>query len=66
MKRRNIFAELTDGFSALEAGRKGRIKLLQHKVKTRKPAPTNDLEPPHRRNPHPPKVSGRLQQQLSD
>ena len=38
MKKRNIFAELTEGFDALQAQRQGKITLRTIKV-TRKPAP---------------------------
>ena len=36
--KRNGFAELTEGFAALEAGRKGQITLRRHNVEA-KPAP---------------------------
>ena len=36
--KRNVFAELTEGFAALEAGRKGQITLRRHNVEA-KPAP---------------------------
>ena len=38
MKKRNIFAELTEGFDALQAQRQGKITLRTIKV-TRKPTP---------------------------
>ena len=36
--KRNIFAEMTEGFEALAAQRKGRVTLREHKVEAR-PAP---------------------------
>ncbi len=36
--KRNIFAEMTEGFEALAAQRKGRVTLREHKVESR-PAP---------------------------
>ena len=36
--KRNIFAEMTEGFGALAAQRKGRVTLREHKVEAR-PAP---------------------------
>ncbi len=38
MKKRNLFAELVEGFEALEAEREGKITLRTHQVETR-PAP---------------------------
>lgn len=38
MKRRNLFAELTEGFDALQAEREGKRTLRTHAVE-RKPAP---------------------------
>ena len=38
MKKRNLFAELSEGFAALEADRGGRITLRKYKIAA-KPAP---------------------------
>ncbi len=38
MKKRNLFAELTEGFEALAAEREGKITLKRHTVESR-PAP---------------------------
>jgi putative transcriptional regulator len=38
MKKRNVFAELSEGSAALEAERDGRITLRKHKIAA-KPAP---------------------------
>ena len=38
MKKRNLFAELVEGFEALEAEREGKVTLRTHKVEAR-PAP---------------------------
>lgn len=43
MKKRNLFAELTEGFAALAAEREGKITLKRHTVESR-PAPDVSAE----------------------
>ncbi len=38
MSKRDIFAELTEGFAALASGRQGKVTLKQHSIKAN-PAP---------------------------
>lgn len=44
MRKRNLFAELTEGFGALEAERKGKITLRKHSVGHKPIAPVSAKE----------------------